>query len=55
MSSENVLPRTLGCLKLMTYFRLNYRNGYPLERKSNRKLVNCIPRRRNAPQIAFHL
>ena len=27
MSSENALPRTVGCLKLMTYFRLNYRNG----------------------------
>ena len=45
MSSENVLPRTLGCFKLMMYFTLNYRNGLPLERKSNRKPRQLYTRR----------
>ena len=33
MASENALPSTLGCLKILTYFRLNYRNGQPVRKK----------------------
>ena len=37
MASENALPSTRGCLKIMTYLRLNYLTDSLLEIKSNRK------------------